>query len=501
MQQNETARAFLLLAAIAAAVTLFDARDTSHPAMQQQPRILVFSKTTGFRHDSIPDGISVIRQLGQQNNFDVDAAEDASIFNDANLGRYQTIVFLSTTGDILDDNQQAVFERFIRSGGGFVGVHSATDTEYDWAWYGGLVGAYFSGHPAIQPARIRVEDNSHPSTSSLPGVWERTDEWYNFQLNPRGRVKTLATLDETTYSGGEMGADHPIAWCQLYDGGRAWYTAGGHTKESYAEPLFRQHLLGGIQFAAKIKEGIRDGACTALTATSAASFRSDAVSSESIASIFGSALATTTQAATTTPLPARLANTSVRFKDGAGGERLAPLFFVSPTQINLLVPSGTASGASIFTVVKSDSTAPSGGAQIANVAPALFSANANAQGVAAGVALRVRSNGSRSFEPIAQFDPAQNRSVSIPIDLGSATDEVFLALFGTGFRFRSSLPSVTLKIGGVDAPVLYAGAQGDFTGLDQVNAQLPRSLAGRGEVDVVLTVDGKIANTIRVNIK
>ncbi len=463
----------------------------------QQPRVLVLSKTTGFRHDSIPNGISAINELAQQNNFDVDATEDASTFTDSNLARYRTVVFLNTTGDVLDNDQQLAFQRYMRHGGGFVGVHSATDTEYDWAWYGGLVGAYFQGHPAIQPARIRIEDGAHPSTSTLPVEWNRTDEWYNFRSNPRGRVKTLATLDETTYSGGTMGADHPISWCQHYDGGRAWYTAGGHTKESYAEPLFRQHLLGGILFTAKI----RDGACAALTSASAASFKPDVLASESIASIFGSDLATSTQTSAAIPLPTTLANASVRVKDIAGIERLAPLFYVSPTQINFLIPAGVANGASAFTVLKSDQTAPSGAAQIATIAPALFSANANGQGVAAGLVLRIRSNGSRSFEPIAEFDSTQNRLVSAPIDLGPATDDVFLVLFGTGLRFRSSLAAVALKIGGVDAPALYAAEQGDFAGLDQINARIPRSLEGRGEVDVTLMVDGVSANTPRVSVK
>jgi len=465
------------------------------PPAQSQARALVFSKTTGFRHDSIPDGIAAIRQLGQQNNFNVDATEDASLFTDSNLSLYQTVIFLNTTGDVLDNGQQAAFERYIRNGGGFVGVHSATDTEYDWAWYGGLVGAYFQGHPMIQSAKIVIEDGSHPSTTTLPVEWRRTDEWYNFRSNPRGRVKVLATLDETTYSGGSMGADHPIAWCQLYDGGRAWYTAGGHTRESYAEPLFRQHLLGGIQFTAKIK----DGACSVLAAASAASFRTNAVARESIASIFGSSLATETQAAAAIPLPTTLANTSVRVRDGAGNESLAPLFFVSPAQINLLIPAGAATGESVFTVIKSDATAPSGVTQIAPVAPGIFSANANGEGVAVGVALRVKSNGSSSYEPIARFDATLNRMVSIPIDLGPPSDEVYLVLYGTGLRFRSAPP--TLKIGEVDATVLFAGAQGDFAGLDQVNARLPRNLAGRGELDLELVVDGAATNTTRVNIK
>ena len=145
----------------------------------------------------------------------------------------------------------AAFERFIASGNGFVGVHSATDTEYDWAWYGGMVGAYFASHPDIQQATLRREDARHPSTVVLPDLWVRNDEWYNFQTNPRDTpdIRVLATLDESTYSGGTMG-DHPIAWCHTYQGGRGWYTAGGHTRESYSEPLFLAHLLGGIEYAA-----------------------------------------------------------------------------------------------------------------------------------------------------------------------------------------------------------------------------------------------------------
>jgi uncharacterized protein (TIGR03437 family) len=265
--------------------------------------------------------------------------------------------------------------------------------------------------------------------------------------------------------------------------------------ESYSEPLFRQHLLGGIQFTAKIK----DGACASLAAASAASFRTGAVARESIASIFGSALATETQAAGSIPLPTTLANTSVRIRDSAGNESLAPLFFVSPAQVNLLIPAGAANGASIFTVIKSDATAPSGATQIAPIAPGIFSANTNGEGVAVGAALRVRSNGSTRYEPIAQFDASLNRIVSVPIDLGPPTDEVYLVLFGTGLRFHSA--PTTLKIGEVDAPALFAGAQGDFAGLDQVNARLPRNLAGRGELDLELVVDGLVTNTTRVNIK
>ncbi len=212
--------------------------------------ILVFSKTEGFRHDSIPAGIAAIQQQGQQRGFAVAASEDAGVFTDEGLGAHKAVVFLSTTGDVLNASQQTVLERFIRRGGGFVGVHSAADTEYDWAFYGGLVGAYFSDHPAIQTATIQIEDASHPSTAPLPRAWIRRDEWYNFRRNPRGAVAVLATLDERTYSGGTMLLDHPIIWAQTYEGGRSWYTAGGHTAESFAEGPFMDHLGRAILWVA-----------------------------------------------------------------------------------------------------------------------------------------------------------------------------------------------------------------------------------------------------------
>ena len=212
--------------------------------------VLVFSKTTGFRHDSIPQGIAALEALGAEHGFAVDRTEDAARFSDAVLARYKVVVFLNTTGNILDVGEKAAFERYIRSGGGFVGIHSASDTEYGWPWYGRLVGTWFASHPQIQRATVHIANPDHPSTKGLPRSWERTDEWYNFRYNPRGAVQILATLDEGTYSGGAMGADHPIAWCQEVDGGRSWYTAMGHTEESYAEPLFRLHLLGGIESAA-----------------------------------------------------------------------------------------------------------------------------------------------------------------------------------------------------------------------------------------------------------
>jgi type 1 glutamine amidotransferase len=215
----------------------------------EESRVLVFSKTAGFRHDSIPDGIAAVKELGAAHGFAVDATEDAGAFTARNLARYNAVVFLSTTGDVLNEAQQGAFEGYIRRGGGYVGVHAAADTEYDWAFYGGLAGAYFHSHPAIQPATVDVEDHAHPATAGLGPTWNRTDEWYNYRSNPRERAHVLASLDESSYTGGTMNGDHPIAWCQEYQGGRAFYTGGGHTKESYAEPAFRQHLLGGIRWA------------------------------------------------------------------------------------------------------------------------------------------------------------------------------------------------------------------------------------------------------------
>jgi type 1 glutamine amidotransferase len=215
-------------------------------------KILVFSKTGAFRHQSIPAAKSALRKLAMEHNVAADFTEDATVFTNANLAQYDAVVFLLTTGEILDDNQQAAFEHYIQSGGGYVGIHSASDTEYDWPWYGELVGAYFDrihGHSRVVQATIHVTDHDNPSTVMLPTLWVRTDEWYNFATNPSGSVHVLMTVDERTYKGGVMGADHPIAWYHEYDGGHAWYTGMGHTSESYSEPLFLAHIWGGVIYA------------------------------------------------------------------------------------------------------------------------------------------------------------------------------------------------------------------------------------------------------------
>lgn len=228
-------------------------------------RVLVFSKTTGYRHDSIPDGIAAIQKLGQDNNFAVDTTEDATVFTDANLAKYKTVVFLSTTGDPLDQqSEKDAYQRYIEHGGGFVGIHAAADSGYNWAWYGNLVGAYFKEHPAIQQATVTVEDPAHPSTKGLPTQWSRTDEWYDYRTNPRAQVHVLTSLNEKSYSGGTMGFDHPNTWCQNYDGGHAWYTGLGHTKESYTEANFLHLVLGGIETTA----GAEPADCSATQSSS-----------------------------------------------------------------------------------------------------------------------------------------------------------------------------------------------------------------------------------------
>ena len=214
-------------------------------------RVLVFSRTKGYYHESIPTGIAAIQKLGSENGFQVDTTNDAGKFTDENLKKYKAVIFLSTTQDVLNNEQQAAMENYIRGGGGFVGVHAAADTEYDWPWYNKLVGAYFKSHPNnpnVRKAVVNVNDRNHPGTKDLPEKWERSDEWYNYKdINPD--LKVLAKLDEKSYEGGENGDNHPIIWYHEYDGGRAFYTGGGHTKESFEDAVFMKHLLGGIEYA------------------------------------------------------------------------------------------------------------------------------------------------------------------------------------------------------------------------------------------------------------
>jgi type 1 glutamine amidotransferase len=239
----------LNLAAAVALVFLvsFTCKKSDSP-LKGNPKILVFSKTAGFHHGSIAVGVPAIIKLGAENKFDVDTTTDAQKFTAANLKQYAAVVFLNTTGDVLNAEQQTAFEGYIKSGKGFVGVHAATDTEYDWQWYGNLVGAYFKSHPAQQTATLNIVDAGHISTKHLPAQWSRKDEWYNYKWIGEG-LHVLIKIDETSYTGGENGANHPMAWYHDYEGGRSFYTELGHTDESYADPLYLQHLLGGIKYA------------------------------------------------------------------------------------------------------------------------------------------------------------------------------------------------------------------------------------------------------------
>ncbi len=215
---------------------------------KKSKHVLIYSKTRGYHHASIPAGIAAIQKLGRENNFAVDTTTDSSYFTKKTLKKYDAVIFLSTTGNVLNDEQQLAFQKYIQSGHGFVGVHSATDTEYDWPWYNQLVGAYFKSHPKQQEAVINVVDATNISTQHLPAKWKRFDEWYNFKSIQNG-LHVLLTIDEKSYTGGENGDVHPMAWYHDFDGGRAFYTALGHTDESYLDPLYLKHLLGGIEYA------------------------------------------------------------------------------------------------------------------------------------------------------------------------------------------------------------------------------------------------------------
>jgi uncharacterized protein (TIGR03437 family) len=246
---------------------------------------------------------------------------------------------------------------------------------------------------------------------------------------------------------------------------------------------------------------LRRAAPLAVASLSAASFSGAEFASESIIAAFGTSLATSTESAASLPLPTNLAGTVVKIKDSQGTERSAPLFFVAPTQVNYVVPAGTANGAATVTITSGDGTVSAGTLNIAAVAPGLFAANSNGRDVAAAVLLRIKADNSQSFELISRFDSAQNAFVPIPVALGPETERVFLLLFGTGIRFRTSLMGVSVRIGDVEAPVSFAGPAGDLAGLDQLNVQLPRSLTGRGLVNILLTVDGKTANTVTMQIQ
>jgi type 1 glutamine amidotransferase len=220
---------------------------SSYTAMKKK-KILVFSKTAGFRHtSSIESGKKYIVELGQKNNFGVDTTESADAFTPENLKQYGAVVFLCTTGNVLNPQQQLAFEQFIHNGGGYIGLHSAADTEYDWPWFGELNGAYFKNHPRPQEAVFNIVDENNIATAHLPKVWKRFDELYNFKWIGTD-LHVLITIDESSYTGGGNGENHPMAWYHEFDGGRGFYTALGHDNKSWEDPLYLQHVLGGINY-------------------------------------------------------------------------------------------------------------------------------------------------------------------------------------------------------------------------------------------------------------
>ncbi len=240
----------VLFTALVLAVILINSR-------RPTPRILIFSKTTGYHHSAIAAGQTALLKLASEKGFEADTTTDNRLFRDEVLSSYHAIIFLNTTLDVLDEFEQIAMQRFIEAGGGYVGIHAASDTEYDWPWYGQLVGGYFVSHPAIQEATLHVEDADHPSTKSLPADWIRSDEWYNIRY-VNDDIHVVLSIDESTYNTGKEGdpEPHPVAWYHEFDGGRAFYTELGHTEESYADPLFLAHVWGGISWAVGEVEGL-----------------------------------------------------------------------------------------------------------------------------------------------------------------------------------------------------------------------------------------------------
>ena len=212
-------------------------------------KVLVFSKTAGFRHGSAIDaGKKAFQELGKLHKFEVDTTENAEVFTDENLKQYSAVVFLCTTGNVFNDQQQEAFQQFIKAGGGYVGLHSAADTEYDWTWFGELNGAYFKSHPRPQEAIFNIVDSTNIATAHLPKPWKRSDELYNFKWIGSD-LHFLITIDESSYTGGGNGEFHPMSWYHEFDGGRGFYTALGHDNKSYDDPLYIQHVWGGLQYA------------------------------------------------------------------------------------------------------------------------------------------------------------------------------------------------------------------------------------------------------------
>lgn len=242
-------RLFASIGTIAAVFLAVYACQSTEPAPVK--RVLVFSLTKGFHHASIKEGNAFFMRLGTQHGFVADTTTDAGMFTTDNLKTYSAVVWLNTTGDVLNPAQQAAFEKYIQAGGGYVGIHAATDTEFDWPWYNKLAGAYFVSHPHIQTAKIITLNKTFPATSFLPDSFYHKDEFYDFKSVNTSGLHFLIRVDEKSYQGGKMGDFHPLAWYHEYDGGRAFYSNFGHMPETFSDTMLTQHFWQGLQWSMK----------------------------------------------------------------------------------------------------------------------------------------------------------------------------------------------------------------------------------------------------------
>ncbi len=397
------------------------------------------------------------------------------------------------------------------SGDGFVAKLNAQGNALIYSTFLGGIGAENSGLASdITPSCAiavdalgfayvtgKTESDNFPSVRAIRSTLQGDTDAFIAKLDPAGSALIFSTYMGSTFTG--MTGFEERGLGIAIDGQGGIYVTGQVLKSDFMtiSPV-QTSYGGGLSDAFITKISLPD--IVSVAPVSAASFNGAAIAPESIVSAFGAGMASGTEIATTVPLPTSLLGTSVIVKDKAGIERAAPLFFVSPGQINFLVPPGTVTGKATLTIANPQATDLTSTVWVESVAPGLFTATANGQGVAAAVALRVKSDGATSFDPVSRLDDL-GRVVAVPIDLGDETDQVFLILFGTGFRNRSSVEKVMMQIGEVATPVLFAGAQGEFIGQDQINVRLPRSLAGRGNVTVAMAVDGAIANFVSVNIR
>ncbi|WP_438977560.1 ThuA domain-containing protein [Polaribacter sp.] len=221
-------------------------------SQQNNPEILVFTKTNGFRHKSIPSGINYFINLKKVTNWKIDFSENSNDFSKENLSNYNVVVFLNTTGNLFNENQKKAFKKYIANGNGFVGIHAASNTEEQWPWFTNLVGATFKNHPKVQNAKVFIhQESEHPAISHLQKEEVFKDEWYNFKKPVAKHANVLVSVDETSYKGKKMNTkNHPITWYHHYNGGRIFYTGLGHTDESYADIRFQKMIKGGILWAA-----------------------------------------------------------------------------------------------------------------------------------------------------------------------------------------------------------------------------------------------------------